>query len=421
MFKSIFKSSTFKQSQITIAGTLLNGLLGALFYILLARFLGPSEFGLLAVSIATLTLIADVADLGTNTGLIRFVSSSFVSDKEQAFKYLKLSLEIKIVVWIIVLVIGWLLSPFIATSIFGKPELINPLRLVMIGVGGALLFTFSTSALQAFQKYLTWSVINIATNFLRLILILLIFASGQLNLENSLLAGIALPFFGFSMGLLFVQFKRIINSKNELSLAGEFFRFNGSIAIFTLIAAVSSRLDTFLNVRLLTTSEVGIYAAANQLVQIIPQLVGALGIVAAPKFASFQNKEQMLVYFKKFQLMVLGLAGIGVLMIPFATYIIPLLYGDSYVSTVLPFIILFMAMLIFLISIPLHNSIIFYFGKPKVFVWVALGHLIIIGLLGYFMISNYGVIGAAFTVLVGTLFNFIAPLLWFLRKIHEKS
>lgn len=419
MFKSILSTATFKQSQITILGTIINGFLGALFYILMARFLGPNNFGLLAVSIATLTLIADVADFGTNTGIVRFVSSHLTSDKEKAFRFLKLSLEVKAGVWMLVLIIGIILAPVIADKIFNKTELELPLKLTMFGVGGALLFSFATSSLQAFQKYFTWSFVNISTNFLRLIFILILFFYQQLNLTNGLFIYLLLPFFGFCLTLLFIPVKKIFIIKNEFSVAKQFFSYNFWVAMFTIIAAFSSRLDTFLSARLLTAQEIGLYSAANQLVQVVPQIVGALGVVAAPKFASFQNINQMLAYFKKFQLFVAGLTILGLLVIPISTYIIPMIYGVQYQDAVLPFIILFSAMLIFLISVPLHNSIIYFFSKPQVFVWISIGHLFVIGVFGYFLILNYGVVGAAMAVLVGTIFNLLAPLGWFLWRIKR--
>lgn len=419
MLKLIVKTATFRQSQIIIAGTLINGILGAFFYILMARFLGPADFGLLAVSIATLTLISDVVDFGTNTGLVRFVSANVLNNKDKALKYLKLSLEAKLVVWILVLGIGILLTPVLANNIFNKPQLLTPLRLVIFGVGGALLFTFATASLQSLQRYIAWSVINVLTNLVRLGLVGILIFYQSLNLQSGLITYIILPFFGFFLTLLILPTRQMLLEKEEFSVAKQFFSYNLWVAAFTIIAAISSRLDTFLNVRLLTTHEVGIYSAANQLTSVVSQIVGALGVVAAPKFSEFKNIWQMLTYFKKFQLMVLGLAVLGILVIPVSFYVIPLIYGQDYIATVLPFIILLLAMLVFLISVPLHNSIIFYFGKPQVFVWVAIGHLLIIGILGYFMILNYGIMGAATTVLIGTTFNFVAPLIWFLIKIKR--
>lgn len=419
MLKSIIRTATFKQSQITIAGTLINSVLGALFYIVLARFLGPADFGLLTIALTTLVLIADIADIGTNTGVIRFVSSNLAANSDKVYRFLKLSLEIKLIAWAISFFAIYLLAPFLATQVFRKEELILPLRLAAFGVGGALLFTFATSVLQAYQKYFLWSSINILTNLLRLILISVLGYYLILNVENSLIVYIILPFFGFFIALLILPTKKIFTSKEEFNLSGELFKYNIPVAIFTIIAAFSARLDTYLNAVLLSAREVGIYGAASQMVQVMPQLVSALGLVAAPKFASFQSNIQMMIYFKKFQVFVFGICLLGILTIPVLTYLLPLLFGQQYQEAVVPFIFLFLAMLIFLFSIPVHHSVIFYFGRPDVFIWISIGHLLIIGGLGYFMIQNFGVVGAATTVLVGTIFNFLYPLVWLIIKLRR--
>lgn len=419
MLKSILSTATFRQSQITIFGTLINGTLGALFYIVLARSLGPSDFGLITIALTTMVLIADIADIGINTGLIRFVSSNLTQNSDKAYRFLKLSLEIKLIAWVISFFIIILLTPFLASQLFHKEELILPLRLTAFGVGGALLFTFATSALQAYQKYFLWSLINILTNALRLIFLLVLVYYLLLNVESSLIVYMILPFFGFFVALFILPTRKIFLSKHEFSLSKELFKYNIPVAIFTIISAFSARLDIYLNAVLLSTREVGIYGAASQLVQIMPQLVSALGLVSAPKFASFQNNIQMLIYFKKFQLFVFGLCLLGILTIPVSTYLIPILFGPEYNDAVAPFIFLFLGMVIFLFSIPVHHSVIFYFGRPDIFIWVSLGHLLIIAGVGFLMISNYGVIGAAVTVLLGTAFNFLAPLVWFLFKIRK--
>jgi len=233
------------------------------------------------------------------------------------------------------------------------------------------------------------------------------------------LISLTFPFFGFFITLFILPTKKIIQSRDEFNLAKELFKYNIPVAIFTIIAAVSARLDTYLTAVLLSTKDIGIYGAANQLVQVMPQLVSALGLVAAPKFSSFQNNSQMLTYFRKFQLFVLGLCILGILTIPISIYLIPVLFGQAYQEAVTPFIFLFIAMLVFLFSIPVHNSVIFYFSRPDVFIWVAIGHLAIIGGLGYIMISNYGVVGASITVLVGTIFNFLYPLIWMVIKLKR--
>ncbi len=421
MLKSIIKSATFKQSQVAIISTIINGTLGALFYITLARLVGPSSFGLLTVSLTTLVLIADIVDIGTNTGLIRFVSSNLTTDRNKAYRFLKLSLEIKLIVWLITFVVIFSLAPFLATNIFHKSSLVSPLRLVGFGVGGALLFTFATSMLQAFQKYFLWSLVNITTNFLRLLLILILGFYLKLNVQSSLATYIALPMFGFFMTLLLVPAREIFSAKSEFLLLKELLKYNLPVAIFTIIAAFSSKLDTFLSATLLSSREVGIYGAASQLVQVVPQVVAGLGLVAAPKFSSFTSEHQMVIYLKKLQLLVSGLVLIGILLLPLAIYLIPVLFGQAYQDSISIFIILFFAMLVFLFSLPVHSSVIFYFGRPDVFIWVSIGNLILVGGLGYLMIQNLGMIGAAVSVLIGTAFSFLYPLVWLLVKLKKNK
>jgi len=111
--KKISKTATFRQSGVTFAGTILNGALSAVFYILAARILGPASFGLLIVAIAALTLIADIGDLGTDTGLVRFVGKFAKNDLTKVKRFLKLGLEVKVAVLLIVLLLGWLLVGFV--------------------------------------------------------------------------------------------------------------------------------------------------------------------------------------------------------------------------------------------------------------------------------------------------------------------
>lgn len=417
---NIFATSTFRQSSITFLGTFVNAVLGAVFYILCARFLGPASFGLMSVAIVTMTLVADIGGLGTDTGLVRFVSKHVKTDLSKAYRFLKLGLEVKLVVSVAVLVLGFLLAPFIAGSLFAKPELTTPLRISFIGVGGALLFSFMTHALQSFQKFWAWGGIQVVTNLVRLVVVIILLWLAKLNLENTLLSYITMPFLGFFIGLTIIS-PNFLKVKDELSVSSDFFHYNKWVAAFTLVAAFSARLDTFMSARLLPIAQVGLYSAANQLVQIVPQIVTALGTVISPKMASMGGIKDFVSYLKKTQIMVCLLALVGLIFVPVVLFLIPILYGSAYLETGTIFIILLFAMLIFLISVPIHMSVFYYFSYPKLFFWLSLGHLAIVGLLGWRLISIYGAVGAALAVLVGQTFDFVVPAIWVLRKITSRQ
>lgn len=413
--KKILATKTFSQILITSSGTIVNGLLGLTFYFVLARRLGPAAFGIFSVSVAVLTLIGDIANVGSDTGTVRFVSKYINIDKNRALKFLKLSLETKVVVWLTVLSLGWFLIPGVVNGFFSKPELIFPMRLALIGVGSYLLFSFSTYALQSLQKYWVWNGVNIGTNLIRLLITLVLVYFGFLNTNTSLGTYIIVPFFGFLVGLIFLP--RFFGVRGEHEVAGEFFRYNIWVALFTLIAAFGGRIDTLLSTRLLSLHDVGIYSAALQLASIVPQIVFAISTVVAPKLAGFDSDVKAKLYLKKVQIFTILLVILGIAVgIPLGKFIIPTLYGGSYLQAIGPFIILLFAQAIFVISIPAHTSIFYYFEYPKLFVFVSIGNILITVGTGWYLISNYGFMGAAYAVLLGNIFNFVVPAIWVVRK-----
>lgn len=417
--QDIINSATIKQSAVTFIGTFINGALGAIFYIFSARYLGPASFGLMILAITALTMISDISDLGTGTGIVRFVSEYLIKDRYKAYRFLKLGLKVKIIVSIVVVILGWISSPLIAEMLFSKAELTTSLRIAFIGVSSALLFTFITSTLQSLQKFWSWSIIQIGTNSLRLIFVFALTWIGILTLNLNLLVYIFIPLVGFIVGMMIIK-PDFMKVKNEYSVAKEFFHYNKWVALFSLVAALGARMDIFISGRLLTNHELGIYSASNQLVQVIPQFVVAIHTVIAPKMAAMGSFKEFMNYLKKTQVMVLGIAILIILLLPIAVYLIPLLYGNSYITSVPVFIVLLVGMLFFLISTPIHISVFYYFSNPRLFFWLSCMHLIIVSVASWIFVSSYGAMGGAIAVLLGQIVSFIIPLIWITMKIKSK-
>jgi len=417
--RAILKTATFKQSSLTFGATLVNGFLGMAFFIIVARALGPSEYGLFSVIIAALTLTADIGDLGTDTGIVRFVARFIKTKPKKAYRFLKFGLKVKLAVTFLLMLLGWVAAPWLARTVFNKPELTLGLRIGFMGTGSALLFSFSTHALQGLQNFRAWSLLFVGTNMVRLLMILTFVYVGKLSSVGAVGVYIIMPLIGFAVSL-YVLPHNFLKVKNENIIAREFFRYNRWVALFTLIAAVSARLDIFMSARLLTNEQVGYYSAAAQLGQVFPQLVTALGTVIAPKMAEM-DKNNFLSYLKKTQLMVVFIALLGLASIPVGAIFIPIFYGSAYTAAVPIFSILVLGMLIFLISVPVHNAIFYYYSYPKLFVWLAIGNIIIIAVFGWNLILHFGATGAALAVLVGNVFNLVIPAIWVMYQLKKNK
>lgn len=415
--KTLVKTQTAAHSGITFLGTAINGILGALFYIVVARSLGPENFGLLAIAVASLTLVADIADLGTDTGIINFVGQYISRQEKLAYQFLKLALETRIIVALLVAVLGYLVAPAVAELVFEKAALTDPLRLAFVGVSSAQLFAYVLSCLVALQKFWWWSNIQISTNALRLTAILGLSFASSLSLMSSLSVYIVVPMLGFLASWLFLP-KNILNVKNEWSVAGQLFSYSRWIALSVLVTAISSRLDTLISGRLLEASEVGFYAAALQLTVVVPQVMRAIETVIAPRMSAIRSENEFRSYLKNTQLLVGGLSIAGLMASPLVLLLIPLVYGPAYALAVPPiFLILLLAMMLFLLSAPTHNAINYYFGFPKLFTVTSLINLIVGLLLGWILISNFGVMGAAWTVVAQMMINLVIPGWWVMHKL----
>jgi O-antigen/teichoic acid export membrane protein len=406
----VFSTSTVRQSIVTSFATALSGLLGILFYVLLGRFLGPEKFGVFSIVVITTTLLADIENVGTDTGIIKFVGNYKSKNPEKALRFIKLGFKVKLFVGLVIVFMGLLLSSKLAVLI-GRPNIGDVLKYAFLGSLGVLLFSLTTSSIQAFEKYFVWGILNISLNLIRLVGIAGIFLLGRLSIENALQIYILLPFVGFIAGSFFLP--NYFKVKKSSLVAKEFFHYNKWVALFILIAAFSARLDSYLSTRFLSPYDLGIYSAAVTIAGIGAQIVAGVATVVAPKLASMATLQQALSYLKKLQVFVLGLALLAtVIALPIAIYLIPKLLGNSYVSSLSPFTLLFFAQLIFLISIPAHTAVIYYFSKPSLFVFISLIHLVIIAVLGWYLIPAYGYNGAAWAVLIGNVWNFLFPFAW---------
>lgn len=416
---TLLKTSTIRQSFISFVGTFITGLLGLVFYSYLARRLGPSDFGIFSLSVTSIALVSSMANVGVDTGVIRFVSEAARERKKRALGFLKLAFEIKLIVWLVVLVLGYLLMPFLTVFIFSKPELVLPLRIALFGVGGTLFSSFALASLQAYSKFAWWSIVNVGANVVRFLSVFVLGLSGVLAVENALwvYSGVLFVLFFFIIFKLLPSFWFVTG---ERKLMRVFLGYNKWVAAFTGISAVGSRLDTYISARFLTLSSLGSYSVGVTLVSFVSQIVLALGSVVAPKLSGMKDRRVLISYLTKLQVFVFILAVGGLVIgIPLGYFFIPLIYGNEYLNSVSPFGILLAGQAIFLLAVPAHMVVIYHFSYPKLFVYVTLIRLVLTLALGFYLIPLYGATGAAVTVFIGNVSDFLIPVLWVVRKLNK--
>lgn len=416
LIKKIISTATFKHSAISLAGTLVNGLFALGFYILAARFLGPTSFGLVTFMIVVTTLLADLGSLGTDTGIIRFLGKHS-KDLDSQKKIMKLSLETKAVVWVLLFTVGFFIAPFIANVILSKPEVSPFLRISLLGVGAVMFFSFVSNALQGLQRYSEWSLLNVSSNLFRLLLLVALFLTGLLTSVNISILYIGAPLLFFIIGLFLLP--NFLGVKGEEKMRGEFFQYNKWIAVLSILATITSRVDLLYITKFLSVKDLGVYGLASQLVSVIPQIIFAIAASAAPKLSGMSSRVEAKAYLRKLQFLSFGVALVILFAAPIGFYILSLFFGKEYSNSFVPFMILTLANIIFLISLPSHQAIFYYFAKPKVFAIINSGNLVLTLILGLYLVPTFGLVGAAGLSLCSAIFNLILPAYFVRREFKD--
>ncbi len=393
----LLKTTTVRQSVVTSASTFAYAGLGAVFYLLVARLVGPAEFGLLSLALQITLSVSSIADVGIATTLVRFVGEHAASPKYLTFA--SLALRTKLVLGSISIFLIIFFSNFIGNNLLHQPAIIPLLPIAGFGVMAIMLLSFSTSTLQGLQKFMPWGFIQIGANVLRLIIIGALFAGGYLTAKTSLLAFILSIFSGFLLAWIWLD-KKIITSPVTREVWKQFWHYSRWTAGFTMLSALVSRLDSFFTARYLDASQLGIYYLALTMSSFLPQLTVALGAVTSPKFASFQNYAQAKTYLKKSLLFNFAVsAGVALLMIPVSLLVIRFT-GKDYSSSFLPYLTLLLALVIFSSTSPLRDTILYSFKKPQIFFLASVLQGVVIIIFSLTLIPRLGILGAGLSTLI---------------------
>ncbi|KKU56739.1 MAG: hypothetical protein UX78_C0003G0015 [Candidatus Amesbacteria bacterium GW2011_GWA2_47_11] len=402
--KLLTTTATFRQSLVTVGSTVTSGILGALFYFLLARILGSRDYGAFAAVAALVTMLSSIFDLGTNQGLVKFSGTDPVA---------KLALIIKLFSGGLAVALFLIFAPGIASFLLHQPTLTPLVRLAGLGIFSSLLFSFIYTLAQSRSQYFLWGGVYVGPNLLRLIVIIWLFFTLRLTSFSALLVFTLAPFSAFLIGI-FLTNRKFFSSRLSLPAAKHFFGFNQWITASTIIATLGSRIDTLLAVRLLNLSATGVYALAVQMITILPQITTALGAVTTPKFASFKTIADNRRYLGKTLVLSCSVAlGSACLLAPFA-WLVVLLVGPQFRGAYLPFIILLVAMSLFLGSSPIRDSLMYYFGRPRFFFWLGLASLIATVGLSLWLVPVWGIVGSAAVVLVIQIMSLVVSLAYYL-------
>ncbi len=410
--KGLVKTKTARQSGTVFAGNVISTGLTVISTVFLSRSLGPTNYGVLAIFLSIYTMILGITDFGLGTTAIKLISSNLESNPHKAHVIEKVIIWIEIFSGIVVGVCGLLFSGLIAKAL-GGDYLFFPIRMAFLAGVFASIGAFIGPFLSAHQKFFRNAAFGASTSLFKTIGVVAMFLLMALSLHNVIIFYTLINIIALIVGFLLVPKgygEKSTRAENTKAFK-EVFHFSKWILLSYFASVIASRLDIFLIARYRGPEDVGFYAAAQQLAQIMPLLIGAVTTVLLPRISKMKTKKEFMGYMKK---VLLGSVVLNICLIPvllFGQVFIQIIFGSKFAGSINLFKMLFFGFMIALVVNPV--SLVFYAkNKPKVLTAVNYITLVITVVLNFLLIPVFGAYGAAAVFIISNLLSatFIIPL-----------
>lgn len=398
--KPLVTSPTAKNSIWLLASNFVTAALSVVALIIVSRSLGPEKFGIVATFNAIWLTIVTVTDFGLGTSAIKFISQHLVDDKRRAALFMRVIFEIDLLGGLLIGIAGLFFSSAIA-NMLGGPQLLMAVRLGFLAGLFVSAGAFMSPFMIAHNRFATLFVVTTTSSVFRIAGIIFLLATMTLNLDSVLWLYTAVPALLLVVAFFVSPKGYLKNPKwpERKAAYQQVFHFSKWIFLSTLAITAFGKLDIFILSRLKGSAAVGFFAAAIQLTNFFPLLMGALSNAALPRVSQLKTQTEFKRFIKK---STIGFGLIAFALVPFffmSETIISLVFGDKFKDSIGVFKIIYPGFLLALVVSPWQ--LIFYAtDKPKLLTYInylQVGLLIVIDLL---LIPTLGIRGAAFGFLI---------------------
>ncbi len=417
------RPSLRKSTSYVVAAKIISKIIALLASIFIARLMGSEGQGALSKIHAGGNLVFLLASFNTAAGITYFTSNQ----KIEAGRMLSIGLRSFLISILLagIIIAGTWLSGF-GYLLF--PENFNSTFYITY----FCLFTVILLLNNIFNSFLRGSILfkdmyytSIINAFLKLILFASIYYLGawifaDFNIKNGFQIFLLLSVISLLIYLYFFykNFKSVAFEQHSNAEMKQYFAYSGTAFLALLPNFLSKNLDIWFIEVYENLSELGLYAIAVALSQILLTASATLRSVLFPYISKAERPEQirLLKQFSRINSSLILLMVIGAFFL--GPMLIPLLYGEEFLGSIAPFQILLLAIACLAIrsSFAVFNMATDHNRYNVVANWSALFLIIVLDVL---LIPDYGIVGAAWASVMGYFLSTVITIgsVIFLQKI----
>lgn len=398
-----------KGAFIVFIGMIISKFLTYFFRLIIARYLGPEDYGLISLGFAILGIASTFALLGIPQGVTRYIAY-YNQKKEKTKQILKSGLFVTIPLSLVIAISLFIFSDQISINIFHNKGLIIVIKSFSVLLPFVVIANNLESVLKALKqvKQITF-VRNISESSMQLLITSILIFLGF---------GILGAVFGYIIAIISstVIFFIILMRKNffsrevtkEKTNYKELLSFSWPLLFAGIFTSLSNWIDSILIGYFLDVKSTGIYNAAFPTASLLLIIPNALTIIFMPIITEFYSKSE----FSKIEFvyknvarwtLLLGIPSL-LIMIIFSKQILNMLFGPAYTPAFLVLIIISIGYFSRAISV-LSIYILQTLKKTKTILINNLITLLLSITLNIILIPKLKLIGAALAITISTLFG----------------
>lgn len=389
---------------------------------LVARWLGPSDFGLYFFFIFFVMIGHSLLGEGLDSGVVRFYAHYQKNDTTQVPGVLGSALFVRAVGMLLFVLVMTLASQWLALHLFDDPRVQSIVVVGAVAACGTALLNLGLSLFQAKQQFWLRAIFAPATNVLRLVLVTAYWWAGVLTLKSVLWQQV-FSAVAVIMVVAWVIRSDLAESQVSRRHVSEQLRFNVWGALATVSILVYSNLGVPVLKHQMGDEAAGYFAVAATLLLMIEYVTYSVTMVMLPSLSEHTEKSVYLETVRRWLPMCVAVAVLLSPIVLLAKPLIILIYGETYEQSVVVAQILFVSVQVNVVAYPV-SVVLLAMNRPGVF---ALCHVLPIGVWVFadsLFIGEDGIVGAAIATLTArstAALLILGSLWWLLRGSADAS
>ncbi len=397
-------------------GQIMARLLKLLLAVVVARILGPTEWGTFQYLFSLVSFFFIFSDLGISSLIIR----DYNQKKEEFEKFVNTASLIREILALFSLILSLLFSFVFKNELFRNIFIILSLFLFLGNLGD-----YISAFFRAFEKMEKEFILKFVESLFTLILGVFL----VLNFKNSIsisLAYLCGAFISFTLGIILLS--SLLMKKHFSYLKPKFnteaFRYyikNGTpLALFGMLGVIFFNTDQIILGKFKGVETVGYYSIATKVISALLIFPGFFITSLLPQIASnIENKSRLKRIFKLSAIFLLVTSFSLFLLTFFLAPLITIVFGPQYYFSIQPLRLVSLLLLLLPLTQFLDHFL-FVINKQWQDFFITLFVALINLLLNFILIPQYSIFGAIYATLISQMINLVFTLLlsfYYFKKI----